>query len=317
MKSWGNSIYLLRMSIMRSKLENKRYTILLMQRLLCVVIGGLAFFMPVKGQKDGVVYVKTSPIMTPATDSLEPAMMQPYATIRQVKMIGVGATQLLDTYLSAEKYRGVELRVLSQTERKKVDKVFSYEWLHEGGLVHAKNRSGNASEMAGSYHAAYGYYYNMDLLNSRLSLRLGARVGGYLGFVYNSRNSNNPAQARVALHLMPTAAAAYRFHWGGRPLAIHYEVSMPLCGVMFSPNYGQSYYEIFSKGNYDRNIVPVTIASTPSLRQTIALDFHWGRTTWRVGYWGDYQQARVNQLKRHSYTHTLMVGYVQQFTLLK
>lgn len=317
MKSWGNSIYLLRMKIMRNKLENKRYTIPLLQRLLGVVIGGLAFFMPVKGQKDGVVFVKASPIMTPAADSLNLAMMQPYTTVRQIRMIGAGVTQLLDTYLSAEKYRGVELRVLSQAERKKEDKVFSYEWLHEGGLAHAKNRSGNASEIAGSYHAAYGCYYNMDLLNSRLSLRLGARMGGYLGFVYNSRNSNNPAQARVALHLMPTAAATYRFHWGSRPLAIHYEVSVPLCGVMFSPNYGQSYYEIFSKGNYDRNIVPVTIASAPSLRQTISLDFHWGRTTWRVGCLGDYRQARVNRLKWHTYTHALLVGYVQQFTFLK
>lgn len=37
--------------------------------------------------------------------------------VTNAKMLGVGATNLLDTYLSPEKYRGTELRYISHTTR--------------------------------------------------------------------------------------------------------------------------------------------------------------------------------------------------------
>jgi hypothetical protein len=84
---------------------------------------------------------------------------------------------------------------------------------------------------------------------------------------------------------------------------------------MFSPNYGQSYYEIFSLGNYDHNVVPTTVASTPSMRHALTADVPLWGLTWRVGYMGDYRQTRANGLKYHSYSHLLMVGVVRKFKI--
>ena len=187
--------------------------------------------------------------------------------------------------------------------------------MHQGSFAYADNRSGNGSEMAGMYTFTYGVHYNWDFMGGRFNVMAGAQADLDVGFLYNTRNGNNPAQARLALNIAPSAAATYRFRLGRVPMSARYQASVPLFGVMFSPNYGQSYYEIFSRGDYDHNVVPTTVASTPSLRQMLTVDFTLGRTTLRVGYLGDYRQAKVNNLKYHTYSNMFLIGFVRTFKL--
>ena len=237
-------------------------------------------------------------------------------------MLGIGYTDILDTYLSPEKYRGTDLRFLSHTRREKDSTCLVHQLLHEGCIATADNRSGNGGEIGGGYTFAYSLLrkWQMPVGSCHLRLLAGGTAELSVGFLYNTRGSNNPAQARLALQLKPTVAADFDFRLfrrQQRPFTLHYEASAPLCGLMFSPNYGQSYYEIFSRGNYDHNYVPTTIASTPSLRQMLTLDFRALHTTWRIGYLGDWRQASVNNLKQHTYTHALVFGIVRRFRIEK
>lgn len=237
--------------------------------------------------------------------------------ITNAQMISVGSTDILDTYLSPEKYTGIELRYISHTIRRREGRKWSRLLVHQGSFSKVESRSGDGNEIAGMYTFTYGAHRNWHLLDGRLSLKAGGQADVTAGFLYNTRNGNNPAQARLALNIAPSAGATYRFRLFKHVSSLNYEVSTPLFGVMFSPNYGQSYYEIFNKGNYDHNIVPTTIASTPSLRQMLTLDFTLHHTTLRIGWLGDYRQAKVNNLKYHEYSNMLVIGIVRHFKITR
>lgn len=245
------------------------------------------------------------------TDSLQQKKI-----ITNAKLVGVGATNILDTYLSPEKYNGTEVRYMSHTTRERPGKRLSRELIHQADIAFANNRSGDGEEIAGMYRFNYAWLYNWKFFDSRLEIKAGGTTDFNLGFIYNTRNSNNPAQLRAFFNLTPTAVATWHFNLFHKPMALRYEVGVPLVGVMFSPNYGQSYYEIFSEGNYDHNVVLTSIGNAPSMRDMLSLDFRLGSVTMRVGYLGDFHQAHVNGLKSHIYSNTVMIGFVKHFQIL-
>ena len=233
-------------------------------------------------------------------------------------LFGCGAENLLDTYLSPYEYRGVSHGALHRSERP----------AHWGGgrvqtlmqmcsnfsFAHSPTEDGKEIYVQLTLGGGFGYTWT---LRPHLRLLAGGLLEASGGFTYNTRNGNNPAQGRLAIGLTPTAALDYAFTLKRRRLNWRTQVDLPLVGAMFSPNYGQSYYEIFSLGHYDHNIRLTTPFNCPSLRLLTTLDVPLRRVTLSLGYHADVRQADVNSLKWHAWSHQLVVGFVRRVKKLK
>ena len=225
-------------------------------------------------------------------------------------MIGLGPSKVLDTYITPEKLSGTGFTYLYIRDTAPTDSLRRWTTTieNEVDFSSTEDRSGNVTDLEGTYNFYWARYYNRCPINN-LHLQVGAAANACLGFIYNMTSSNNPAQARASINIMPSATATYQFRIRNQRFTARYELNLPLVGLMFSPNYGQSYYEIFNLGNYDHNIVPTTFISAPTFRQMASVDWHYSkRWALRLAYLGNYQQAQVNNLKQHTYTHRILLG---------
>ncbi|MBQ8047366.1 MAG: DUF3316 domain-containing protein [Prevotella sp.] len=238
------------------------------------------------------------------------------ATRIQEYMLGIGPANVLDTYLSPETYKGSAVSLSSVDRRLRFDtETRTYrKWQHQStwqvSLNMASNRANNADYLGGSLAFQYDWLRRVNRY-----LAVGPMVEAFLGGLYNTRNGNNPAQLYAQAEAGVTLLAEKSFSFLNKNFGIDYEASLPFLGATFSPQYGQSYYEIFTRGNYDHNIAVTSPFNALSLRQRISLDFRLGRHVFRIGYMGNYRQREVNNLKYHDYDHQLLLGYTKYFTV--
>lgn len=219
--------------------------------------------------------------------------------------VSIGSANMYDTYLSPLEYKGFSIHLMYEQMRRTTwfDYKFYKQQIFELDLSKGDNPAKNVSEYWAllSYRIG-GHYmvYNTD--NFRLGLGGLWDING--GVLYNERNGNNPASARAYSNLNLSVTASYKFKWG----AVRWQIDSPFMGILFSPKYGQSYYEI-SLGNSVGLVNFASYHNQRALRNYISMDIPVNKYTIRVGYMGSWYQTKVNEIQTHQYTNSFVIGF--------
>lgn len=247
-------------------------------------------------------------LIASAVSTLLPLHAQ--TTTTKASLLGIGSANVLDTYLSPETYSGANVSLITINRH-----LVGNNWAHQStwtvNFNGSSNRADNSDYLGGHVDYQYDWLRGIAIGNGILDdLRIGPTAYATFGGLCNTRNGNNPAQLQANAALAATAAIGKSVNVFNTKFLINYQATLPLVGAAFSPQFGQSYYEIFTRGNYDHNIVLASPFNALSFRHMLTVDFAILRHTFRVGYLGDYRQREANSLKFHDYAHMLVIGYV-------
>ena len=154
--------------------------------------------------------------------------------ITRTTSYGLGFTNVFDTYLSPQEYKGAEFRVIRESMRMTnlLDGNVSVQTMFQGNVSYTHNRADNNNMFSGLFNWNYGLHYQFRL-TPEFKILAGAVLDLNGGFIYNLRNTNNPASARAFINLDASAMAIWNTRIKKYPVTLRYQINAPFLGVMF------------------------------------------------------------------------------------
>lgn len=238
-------------------------------------------------------------------------------SINESTMVGIGGYNLRDTYLSPStdiNYTGWVARILN--ERMKVVRLADYK-ISRQQLINVefgstRNGAESANEYAGFVDYSLGYHYRFTNLLPGLKVLTGASARLSGGFIYNTRNSNNPVSGKGDFDLNLSAMAIYNFKIKEFPLTFRYQAEIPFAGVLFSVHKGEPYY-FLTQGGSDGIVRFSSFHNKFAMKNYFTLDIPVSNFTLRVGYLNSMYRTDVNSIKTHVLSNSFMIGFVKEF----
>lgn len=129
------------------------------------------------------------------------------------------------------------------------------------------------------------------------------------GAYYLLRNSNNPVEALVNVSLMFCASASKHFKLGKLPILISDRVKLPSLGVFFSPEYGETYYEIYL-GNRKGLAHCGWWGNNFRIDNLLSVTLDFGKTAMMVGYKLEAYNQWANHLNTKIITNSFVIGVI-------
>ena len=234
-----------------------------------------------------------------------------------------GATSITgdDTYLSDQYYYGGGLYYGHENFR--YARTGTYMWKYRTDF--------NTLLGTATCHDSYQYtlmlertwsgYHTLDN-SEKCSLLVGPIIEVAGGAIYMPGNSNNPVSAKLRSSLGVSGMMLLRYPIRTRVLTLRLQLDMALVGAFFSPEYGESYYEIFGLGNYD-NIIHFTHpgnAKAASWKLAATVDIPLGKkqkNTLRISWYRKKYWSKLNNLESTQWYTPLSLGFVKTIYKIK
>lgn len=254
-----------------------------------------------------IIFIYNVKIFANQNESDSLSILLPHPT-NNATLIGIGHSNLYDTYLSPLEYKGVSFRLINERMKQKswFKGRFTQQQTIEFEFATGQNPAKNAREYWFMLDYNWGGHYNI-LRTDKFKFSAGAIWNTSAGILYNERNTNNPASARLYSNINLSVIAFYKW----KSATFRWQMDTPVIGVLFSPHYGQSYYEM-SLGNTVGTVNFASIHNQRALRNYLTVDFPVNKVTLRVGYLGSFYQTKVHQLQTHTYSNSFMIGVVSE-----
>lgn len=224
--------------------------------------------------------------------------------------IEIGGGNALSSYLSPLRYDGNVMGISGQWSK-------ASRWAPESLIMHFnaganlrdyKNPARTASMIGIDGIFSWGMSWR-----KRLPYSLQATAGGSIdingGCLYLSRNGNNPVTALASASLDINASISWRFKIGRLPMLISNEIRLPSLGCFFSPQYGETYYEIWL-GNRTGLAHCGWWGNRFCIDNLLSLKLDFGKTAMEIGYRYDYNSSWANSLNTQLSSHSFVIGII-------
>ncbi|MDH6306010.1 hypothetical protein M2459_003021 [Parabacteroides sp. PF5-5] len=235
-------------------------------------------------------------------------------TMNEGTLIGVGSSHVKDTYLSPFNYSGWGARILN--ERMKIigsgNGNFSRQQIINVDISFTKNPAENVNDFGAFVDYSLGYHYRINA-SPNFKILTGTTAHLLGGFIYNTRNGNNPLSAKIDIDLGLSVIMLWNFRMKNTPLTLRYQGELPFAGVFFSPEYGVSYYEMFNVGNLSDVVAFNSFHNKFALKNYVTLDIPMRSFTLRLGYLNSLYYTDTKDLSSHIISNSFMVGWVKEF----
>ena len=140
------------------------------------------------------------------------------------------------------------------------------------------------------------------------------------GAIYMPGNSNNPVSAKLRSSLGGSGMLLLRYPMRTKSLTIRMQLDIALIGAAFSPEYGESYYEIFGLGNYDDIIHFTHIGNAPSWKLSASVDIPLGKkqkNIMRLSWSMKSYESKINNLETYQSSTPISLGFVKTLYKIK